>query len=69
MELSTLIRVLRMRENDNQCSKDFARFLSITNVYLQEKQQFSPLYSNYINRIPSDGVSYAPFRHFVLLKK
>ena len=25
--------------------------------------------ATYINRIPSGGVSYAPFRHFVLLEK
>ena len=25
--------------------------------------------ATYTNRIPSGGVSYAPFRHFVLLKK
>ena len=30
---------------------------------------FVRINATYINRIPSGGVSYAPFRHFVLLKK
>ena len=53
MELNILIRVLCMREYDSQGSKDFARFLSIINVYLREKQQFSPLYS--YQKFPRSG--------------
>ena len=41
----TLIRVFCTREYDIQGSKVFVRLLSIINVYLQEKQTFSQLYS------------------------
>ena len=42
-----------MREFGSQCSKDFVRLLSIINVYLREKQQFSPLYS--YQKFPRSG--------------
>ena len=32
-------------------------------------RSFVRIKATYTNRIPSGGVSYAPFRHFVLLKK
>ena len=46
IELNILIRVFCTREYDIQGSKVFVRLLSIINVYLQEEQQFIPLYSN-----------------------
>ena len=45
MELNISISVLCIREYDIQGSKDFVKLSSTINVYLQEKQQFSPLYS------------------------
>ena len=53
MELNILIRVLCTRGYDIQGSKDFVRFLSIINVYVREKQQFSALYS--YQKFPRSG--------------
>ena len=37
------------------------------NMY--QTRSFVRIKTTYTNRIPSGGVSYAPFHHFVLLKK
>ena len=57
--------------NTNQIDKNRMRYQGldndrakhVSNLFLCENK------ATYTNRIPSGGVSYAPFRHFVLLKK
>ena len=41
----------------------------MTELNMHPTQSFVRINATYTNRIPSGGVSYAPFRHFVLLKK
>ena len=41
----------------------------MTELNMYPTRSFVRIKVTYTNRIPSGGVSYAPFRHFVLLKK
>ena len=41
----------------------------MTELNMYQTWSFVRIYATYTNRIPSGGVSYAPFHHFVLLKK
>ena len=41
----------------------------MTELNMYPTWSFVRINATYTNRIPSGGVSYAPFRHFVLLKK
>ena len=41
----------------------------MTELNMYPTRSFVRIKATYTNRIPSGGVSYAPFRHFVLLKK
>ena len=42
---------------------------TMTELNMYPTRSFVRIKATYTNRIPSGGVSYAPFRHFVLLKK
>ena len=57
--------------NTNQIDKNRMQYKGLDNGRAKHVSN-SVLCENkatYTNRIPSGGVSYAPFRHFVLLKK
>ena len=41
----------------------------MTELNMYPTRSFVRIKATYTNRMPSGGVSYAPFRHFVLLKK
>ena len=41
----------------------------MTELNMYPIRSFVRIKATYTNRMPSAGVSYAPFRHFVLLKK
>ena len=41
----------------------------MTELNMYPIRSFVRIIATYTNRMPSDGVSYAPFRHFFLLKK
>ena len=41
----------------------------MTELNMYPTRSFVRIKATYTNKIPSGGVSYAPFRHFVLLKK
>ena len=57
--------------NTNQIDENRMQYQGLDN----DRAKMYPTWScvrikaTYTNRIPSGGVSYAPFRHFVLLKK
>ena len=54
--------------NINQIDKNRMQYQSLDNDRAKHVSN-SRIKATYTNRMPSGGVSYAPFRHFVLLKK
>ena len=57
--------------NTNQIDKNRMQYQGLDNdrAKMYPRQSFVRIKTTYTDRIPSSGVSYAPFRHFVLLKK